>query len=172
MDMTCEKCGGKSFWDNRATKTNPRAPDFKCKNRSCGNGVWLKDSEKAALGAVTSRNGSSPNRPPIVLDKMMSACLKAAVDCAKNLPEGATADHDIILRIAQSLFIARQDGKGILEAEKKVLADLAAKAATEKAEAERKAAEERARMQRLEPEYAQGAGWPDPSVNGPDDLPF
>ena len=29
---TCPICGG-PMWDDRATKRNPRAPDFKCKNR-------------------------------------------------------------------------------------------------------------------------------------------
>lgn len=30
-ETTCPKCQG-PMWDNRATKTNPRQPDFKCKN--------------------------------------------------------------------------------------------------------------------------------------------
>lgn len=42
----CSKCGtSEGFWDNRPKKAsgdfNPRSPDFKCKNKSCGNGVWL-----------------------------------------------------------------------------------------------------------------------------------
>jgi hypothetical protein len=28
------------MWDNRATKRNPRAPDFKCRDRSCDGVVW------------------------------------------------------------------------------------------------------------------------------------
>jgi hypothetical protein len=35
----CPKCGGKT-WDNRATKRNPRAPDFKCRDRSCDGVIW------------------------------------------------------------------------------------------------------------------------------------
>jgi hypothetical protein len=27
-------------WDNRATKRNPRAPDFKCRDRSCDGVIW------------------------------------------------------------------------------------------------------------------------------------
>ena len=30
----CPKCGGR-MWDNRLTKRNPKAPDFKCRDRSC-----------------------------------------------------------------------------------------------------------------------------------------
>lgn len=37
----CAKCGG-AMWDNRQGKRNPKAPDFKCKNQSCGAGVWLE----------------------------------------------------------------------------------------------------------------------------------
>lgn len=30
----CPKCGGE-MWDNRENKTNPNAPDFKCKDKTC-----------------------------------------------------------------------------------------------------------------------------------------
>jgi hypothetical protein len=40
MDIvSCPKCGGR-MWDNRLTKRNPRAPDYKCQNRSCDGVVW------------------------------------------------------------------------------------------------------------------------------------
>lgn len=35
----CPKCSG-AMWDNRATKTNPKSPDFKCKDRSCDGVYW------------------------------------------------------------------------------------------------------------------------------------
>lgn len=36
----CPKCGSE-MWDNRADKRNPKAPDFKCKNKAtCGHGIW------------------------------------------------------------------------------------------------------------------------------------
>jgi len=35
----CPKCGGR-MWDNRLTKRNPRAPDYKCRNRSCDGVIW------------------------------------------------------------------------------------------------------------------------------------
>jgi hypothetical protein len=35
----CPKCGGR-MWDNRASKRNPRAPDFKCRDRSCDGVIW------------------------------------------------------------------------------------------------------------------------------------
>jgi hypothetical protein len=36
---SCPKCGGR-VWDNRATKRNPKAPDFKCRDRSCDGVIW------------------------------------------------------------------------------------------------------------------------------------
>jgi hypothetical protein len=37
--ISCPKCGGR-MWDNRLTKRNPRAPDYKCQNRSCDGVIW------------------------------------------------------------------------------------------------------------------------------------
>ncbi len=46
----CPVCGGR-MWDNRATKRNPRAPDFKCRDRSCDGVVWPpKPGAKAPEG--------------------------------------------------------------------------------------------------------------------------
>src|ERR1700716_3530705 len=40
MDVvSCPNCGGR-MWDNRLTKRNVRAPDYKCQNRSCDGVVW------------------------------------------------------------------------------------------------------------------------------------
>lgn len=56
----CPKCQG-PMWDNRASKRNPRAPDFKCRNKprerggpGCEGVIW------------PSRDGSpSPYPPPV-----------------------------------------------------------------------------------------------------------
>jgi len=37
--VSCPKCGGR-MWDNRLTKRNPKAPDYKCRNRSCDGVIW------------------------------------------------------------------------------------------------------------------------------------
>lgn len=36
---SCPKCGG-HMWDNRASKRNPKAPDFKCRAAGCDGVVW------------------------------------------------------------------------------------------------------------------------------------
>src|SRR4051794_27835220 len=43
----CPKCGGE-MWDNRAGRRNPRAPDFKCKDKSCAGVIWPPRDSAAA----------------------------------------------------------------------------------------------------------------------------
>ena len=44
----CPKCSG-DMWDNRESKRNPKAPDFKCKNKECDGVVWPpRDAQGAA----------------------------------------------------------------------------------------------------------------------------
>ncbi len=65
----CPKCGGR-MWDNRLTKRNPRAPDFKCRNRSCDGVIWpAKPGEhKPAEGApveVKKPKEAATDWPPL-----------------------------------------------------------------------------------------------------------
>lgn len=40
----CASCGGE-MWDNRKNKKNPKAPDFKCKDREgCDDAAWISKS--------------------------------------------------------------------------------------------------------------------------------
>jgi hypothetical protein len=48
----CPKCQG-AMWDNRVGKRNPKAPDFKCKDRECDGVVWPPRGAKPAAGAAT-----------------------------------------------------------------------------------------------------------------------
>jgi hypothetical protein len=45
-ELSCPKCGGR-MWDNRLTKRNPKAPDYKCRDRSCDGVVWPPKGEKS-----------------------------------------------------------------------------------------------------------------------------
>ena len=74
-DPACPVCGGK-MWDDRATKRNPRAPDFKCRNKpkyqggpGCPGVIWPpRDGERRP--AATPAGGApraarpSPSRAP------------------------------------------------------------------------------------------------------------
>lgn len=42
----CPKCGGE-MWDNRQSKRNPKAPDFRCRNRSCDGVLWPGQARNA-----------------------------------------------------------------------------------------------------------------------------
>ena len=44
-EQGCPKCGGR-MWDNRLTKRNPKAPDYKCRDRSCDGVVWPPKGDK------------------------------------------------------------------------------------------------------------------------------
>ena len=48
--VSCPKCGGR-MWDNRLTKRNPRAPDYKCQNRSCDGVIWPPKTSPTAAAA-------------------------------------------------------------------------------------------------------------------------
>jgi hypothetical protein len=47
--VSCPKCGGR-MWDNRLTKRNPKAPDYKCRDRSCDGVIWPPKAAKAEKG--------------------------------------------------------------------------------------------------------------------------
>lgn len=55
----CPVCGG-DMWDNRAKKTNPKNPDFSCKNKECTNergyhsAVWLPKEKKTPRAPQTT----------------------------------------------------------------------------------------------------------------------
>jgi hypothetical protein len=67
----CPKCGGR-MWDNRIGKRNPKAPDFKCRDRNCDGVIWpprpaakraarqeRETEEHAAAPAGTAESGAS-----------------------------------------------------------------------------------------------------------------
>lgn len=55
----CPKCSG-AMWDNRGRKTNPNAPDFKCKDKAnCGEGVWEKPKGAAAPASDAGGQGET-----------------------------------------------------------------------------------------------------------------
>ena len=51
----CPKCGG-PMWDNRLSKRNAKAPDFKCRNRSCSGVIW--PNRRVAAPSVQASHGA------------------------------------------------------------------------------------------------------------------
>jgi hypothetical protein len=57
----CPKCAGK-MWDNRLSKRNPKAPDFKCRDRSCDGVIW--PVRVPSVDAATDENSVSGGDRP------------------------------------------------------------------------------------------------------------
>ncbi|HEU4641512.1 MAG TPA: Rad52/Rad22 family DNA repair protein [Gemmatimonadaceae bacterium] len=64
----CPKCGGR-MWDNRLGKRNPKAPDFKCRDRNCDGVIWPpKPGTRAAKGdADAPAAPAAPEAEPATL---------------------------------------------------------------------------------------------------------
>lgn len=54
----CPKCGGK-MWDNRLGKRNPKAPDFKCRDRDCDGVIWPPKPPRAVGKRAAKRTEES-----------------------------------------------------------------------------------------------------------------
>lgn len=65
---SCPKCGG-AMWDNRGRKRNPKAPDFKCRDKACAGlywpGQWPPAEQPAATptGEPWPTDDAGPARP-------------------------------------------------------------------------------------------------------------
>jgi hypothetical protein len=68
------------MWDNRVGKRNPKAPDFKCKDRGCDGVIWPpRDAKPAEMAgapeaAGAEGPGSSATRSAGVVAPGMPAC--------------------------------------------------------------------------------------------------
>ena len=90
----CPKCSG-PMWDNREGKKNPKAPDFKCKNKACDGAIW-QDAAPApaaqsepAISQTTFPDQDTPTGP-MTPAQLRPWLLEAAGRFANDppLPEG------------------------------------------------------------------------------------
>ena len=58
----CPRCQG-PMWDNRVGKRNPKAPDFKCKDRECDGVVWPPRNAAATAAAPAGATAATPATP-------------------------------------------------------------------------------------------------------------
>jgi len=89
--MQCPQCGGE-MWDNRQNKTNPKAPDFKCKDPNCLDdkgyvtAVWDKPkgnfTPKGGKNEVPTAkpNGNGKNDPVVRKEIIRQNALTNAVN--------------------------------------------------------------------------------------------
>ena len=119
---SCPKCGG-AVIDNRLTKRNPKAPDFKCKDRSCDGVIWPPRGAAAAAApapqAPSVKQGYSagpripaiddehPELPHEKLDRLFNvwdSCLAHAHVQTKHL-FGADVTDEAVIAATATLFI-------------------------------------------------------------------
>ena len=62
--VNCPKCGGRT-WDNRLTKRNPKAPDFKCRDRSCDGVVWPPRGGASSSESDAVPSAAEPTPAPV-----------------------------------------------------------------------------------------------------------
>jgi Rad52/22 family double-strand break repair protein len=62
-EVMCPKCGGRT-WDNRATKRNPRAPDFKCRDRACDGVIWPERKQGQSAPEDEDQSADSREEAP------------------------------------------------------------------------------------------------------------
>jgi len=59
-EPSCPKCGGR-MWDNRLSKRNPKAPDYKCRNRSCDGVIWpAKGGNRSSASGQSTAESAVP----------------------------------------------------------------------------------------------------------------
>jgi Rad52/22 family double-strand break repair protein len=94
---SCPKCGGR-MWDNRATKRNPKAPDYKCRDRSCDGVIWppRPGAQPAAAAPAASTPAPAPPTPaqpaPAKRRSKTAAAASGAQTTLDSSPLGSTAD--------------------------------------------------------------------------------
>src|SRR4051812_27275088 len=76
----CPKCGG-DMWDNRESKRNPKAPDFKCKDKGCDGVVWPPRTASAGAAPGASSIGSSGASASVAPQQQGNAQPGAAPNC-------------------------------------------------------------------------------------------
>ena len=58
-EETCPKCGGR-MWDNRSTKRNPRAPDYKCRDRASDGVIWPPKPGEEKVPVIMRQDSKPP----------------------------------------------------------------------------------------------------------------
>ena len=84
----CPKCDGPT-WDNREGKKNPKAPDFKCKNKACDGAIWQDAAPAVQPGPAPSQTTFPDQAPPVgpmTPDQLRSWLLENASRLTDNAP--------------------------------------------------------------------------------------
>ena len=131
--VACPKCGGPT-WDNRVGKKNPKAPDFKCRDKSCDGVIWPPkngarqaaptpepwEQEQAAAEQSFVQSAKAQTHGELVTQKLndlmqgYDLCFTHALSLAKRASGPDTVvTLEGVSAIAATLFIAAKD-KGLV----------------------------------------------------------
>ena len=99
--VACPKCGGPT-WDNTLTKRNPRAPDYKCRDKSCDGVVWPpRDGQKPV--APTATSVPTPQEED-ALERVLTGTLGPAVPAPTSGPTPEIRYHKPDAENAKAVF--------------------------------------------------------------------
>ncbi len=117
--QACPKCGGPT-WDNRNGKRNPKAPDYRCKDKqNCDGAVWEKKQGGGGNGSGGAAVSSTSTKRP--LGPLYNECLEFAKKaCAYHFVGSESVEN--VLNMTTTLFIAAQQTGAPLIATKAVAA--------------------------------------------------
>jgi hypothetical protein len=99
-DVPCPDCQGKT-WDNREGKKNPKAPDFKCRDKEC-EGVWWPgewDEQSKRLDYIRKNWKAIPDTTTVELDGA-TVRLKPYI---KDAADGIKANKELAKLIADTV---------------------------------------------------------------------
>jgi len=125
----CPECDGR-MWDNRTSKRNSKAPDFKCRDRTCRGALWpgqhiaampiiakkpqgaTRTGEQAGLGStqqakITPHNHSTLRESYLALTAFVLAEVRPRYQQA-----GMICGDTTVAAIAATLFIASSRREG------------------------------------------------------------
>lgn len=124
--FTCS-CGSE-MWDNRAKKTNPKGPDFKCKNVDCklGKGgtpkaVWLTPEQKAEYSGASAYQKVSPSSEPVASQYVAEPVER--VSSAKSVDTDMKVSFYGAWAKDMALYIAKENSVKTCAELKKIYAD-------------------------------------------------
>jgi hypothetical protein len=93
-EIVCPVCGG-PVWDNRESKRNPKAPDYKCRDKNCDGVIWPERSATRTAPARSTVSGEkllvATERIAVALEQI--AAMLAAVHLSSPLPKEEVAQY-------------------------------------------------------------------------------
>lgn len=94
----CPKCGG-PMWDNREGKKNPKAPDYKCKNKACDGAIW-----QGAAPAPSAQPEPAPSRTTVAEPDRLTPWQLKTLHAAGSSYYGKAWDdkrHSLVLAVTK-----------------------------------------------------------------------